>query len=118
MFEAQDIRQWRGHAVHGADAGKIGELEAIYVDTITDQPFFATVKTGMLGRQRLVFVPLAGATVSPGHLNVAFDRKLVKDAPSIDTDGELPVADEPAIFAHYDLRYKSGSAGERRLARR
>jgi hypothetical protein len=104
--------------VHGSDAGRIGELEAIYVDTITDQPYFATVKTGLLGRQRLVFVPLTGATVSPGHLNVAFDKKLVKDAPSIDTDGELPVEEEPAIFEHYDLPYKPGSAGERRLARR
>jgi hypothetical protein len=118
MFEAQDVRQWRGHAVHGSDSGRIGELEAIYVDTITDQPYFATVKTGLLGRQRLVFVPLTGATVSPGHLNVAFDKKLVKDAPSIDTDGELPVEEEPAIFEHYDLPYKPGSAGERRLARR
>ncbi|MFK4148487.1 PRC-barrel domain-containing protein [Streptomyces sp. NPDC004065] len=118
MFEAQDVRQWRGHPVHGADGSKIGELEAIYVDTITDQPFFATVKTGMLGRQRLAFVPLTGATVSPGHLNVAFDKKVVKDAPSIDTDGELLVEGEPAVFEHYGLAYKAGSAGERRLARR
>ena len=27
-------------------------------------------------------------------------------------------ADEPAVFAHYDLPYTTGSAGERRLARR
>ncbi|GAA5055062.1 PRC-barrel domain-containing protein [Streptomyces similanensis] len=118
MFEAQDIREWRGHAVHGGDGSKIGELEAVYVDTITDQPFFATVKTGMLGRQRLVFVPLAGATVSPSRLNVAYDKKYVKDAPSIDTDGELPVGDEPAVFEHYGLPYETGAAGQRRLARR
>ncbi|ARP68605.1 photosystem reaction center subunit H [Streptomyces pluripotens] len=118
MFEAQDIRQWRGHPVHGDDGNKIGELEAVYVDTVTDQPFFATVKTGMLGRQRLVFVPLSGATVSPGSVHVTFDKKLVKNAPSIGTDGELPATDEPAIFEHYGLPYEAGSAGERRLARR
>jgi hypothetical protein len=28
------------------------------------------------------------------------------------------VEEEPAIFEHYDLPYKPGSAGERRLARR
>jgi hypothetical protein len=49
---------------------------------------------------------------------VGFDRKLVKDAPSIDTDGELPAGDEEAIFRHYGLTYQAGAAGERRLARR
>jgi hypothetical protein len=42
----------------------------------------------------------------------------VKDAPSIDTDGELPAAEEEAIFKHYGLTYQPGAAGERRLARR
>ncbi len=40
-----------------------------------------------------------------GISKVSYDRKLVKDAPSIDTDGELPAADEEAIFRHYDLAY-------------
>jgi hypothetical protein len=40
----------------------------------------------------------------------------VKDAPSIDTGGELPDGDEEAIFRHYGLTYQAG-AGGRRLAR-
>jgi hypothetical protein len=42
----------------------------------------------------------------------------VQDAPSIDTDGELTAADEPAVFAHYQLRYLQSAAGERRPGRR
>lgn len=118
MFEAHDIRDWRGYAVRGADGGKIGEMEAVYVDTRTDVPAFATVKAGVPGRRRLVFVPLAGASVSPGHLTVAYDKGLVKGAPSIDTDGELGSEEEPAVFGHYELEYEPGAAGERRLARR
>jgi hypothetical protein len=49
---------------------------------------------------------------------VAYDRKLVKDAPSIDMDGELPAGDEEAIFQHYGLAYQQGANGERLLARR
>jgi len=45
-------------------------------------------------------------------------KKLVKDAPSIATDGELEATAEPAVFEHYGLVYTSGSTGERRLARR
>ena len=56
--------------------------------------------------------------MGPGYLKVAYDKKLVKDAPSIDTDGELPASDEEAVFAHYGLRYSPGANGERVLGRR
>jgi PRC-barrel domain len=118
MFEAENIRDWRGHDVVDADGHKIGELEAIYVDTGTDLPSFGTVRVGMVGRHRLVFVPLDRATVGPGYLKVAFDKKQVKDAPSIETDGELVAADEEAVFKHYGLTYQPGVGGERRLGRR
>ena len=66
MFEAENIRDWREHDVVDADGHKIGELEAIYVDTGTDLPSFGTVRIGMIGRHRLVFVPLDRATVGRG----------------------------------------------------
>ncbi|MFE9686891.1 PRC-barrel domain-containing protein [Streptomyces sp. NPDC002701] len=118
MFEAEDIRKWRGHDVVDPEGHKIGVLEAIYVDTVTDQPSFATVTVGLPTRHRLVFVPLGDATVGPGYVKVVHDKKQVKDAPSIDTDGELPAEDEKSVFAHYGLAYRAGANGERCLARR
>ena len=56
--------------------------------------------------------------MNPGSLKVTYTRKVVKGAPSIDIDGELPAYDEEAIFRHYDLSYQPGEGGERRLARR
>ena len=118
MFEAADIREWRGHDVVDPGEHKIGELEAVYVDTGTDLPSFGTVRVGIPTRHRLVFVPLDRATVGPGYVKVAYDKKQVKDAPSIDTDGVLPAADEEAVFKHYGLPYQPGAGGERRLGRR
>jgi hypothetical protein len=118
MFEATSIREWRGHDVRDPDGSKIGQLEAVYVDTATDQPSFGTVQIGLPGRRRLVFVPLEGAKVGPDYVQVGYDKKLVKDAPSIDTDGELPATGEEAVFSHYGLDYTPGAGGERRLARR
>jgi hypothetical protein len=118
MFEADNIRDWRDHDVVDPDGNKIGQLEAIYVDTGTDQPAFASVKTGIIGRHRLTFVPLDRATVAPSHVRVAYPKKQVKDALAIDTDGELAATDEPVLFAHYGLTYQPGASGERRLARR
>lgn len=118
MFEAANIREWRGQDVVGARGHKIGELEAVYVDTATDLPSFGTVTVGMPARHRLVFVPVDHAIVGPGYVKVPYDRKQVKDAPSIGTDGELPAGDEEAVFKHYVLAYEPGAGGERRLARR
>jgi PRC-barrel domain protein len=118
MFEAADIREWRGHDVVDAQGDKIGELEAVYVDTISDLPSFGTVTVGLPTRHRLVFVPLDHATVGPGYVKVTYDKKQVKDAPSIGTDGVLPAGDEEAIFKHYGLAYQPGADGERRMARR
>jgi hypothetical protein len=118
MFEAENIRDWRDHDVVDPDGKKVGTLEAVYVDTGTDQPAFASVRIGMLGRHRLTFVPLDRATVSPAAVRVAYTKGQVKDALQIDTDGELVATDEPKLFEHYGLAYQPGAGGERRLARR
>lgn len=117
MFEADDIRDWRDMAVVDQDRDKIGTLESVYFDTATDAPAFAAVKVGLVSK-RLVFVPLGGARVSPRHLRVLTTKELTKDAPSIDTDGELTADREPELFSHYGLDYRPGDSGERRLGRR
>jgi hypothetical protein len=118
MFEAADIREWRGHDVVDDAGHKIGTLESVYVDTGSDEPSFATVTVGLPTRHRLVFVPLNEATVGPGYLKIRYPRNLVKSAPSIDVDGELLATEEEAVFKHYDMAYQPGAGGERRLARR
>jgi hypothetical protein len=116
MLKIEDIREWRGHDVVDVDGHKIGTLEAVYVDTDTDQPSFATVRIGLPTHYRLVFAPLAGATVGPGHVRLAHAKKQVKHAPSIETDRELPAGDEEAVFAHYHLPYRA-APNQRQLAR-
>jgi hypothetical protein len=118
VFEAANIRVWRGHDVVGSGDHNLGELEAVYVDTSTDLPSFGTIKVGMPTRHRLVFAPLAQAAVGRGYLKVAHDKQQVNDAASIGTDSELPAASEEAIFKHYGLKYQPGASGERLVAHR
>jgi hypothetical protein len=117
MFPAENLRDWRGHKVIDPQDDRIGDLEAVYVDTATDEPSFASVRVGIIGRHRLVFVPLTGATVTPDAVRVRYDKKLVSGAPSIDVDGELTATEEPGVFTHYELPYQA-VGGARRLARR
>jgi hypothetical protein len=118
MFDVDDIRDWAGQSVVDQEGSKIGNLEAVYFDTSSDQAMFGTVKVGLVGGGRLVFVPLVGARVSPKHIRVMTDKKVAKDAPSITTDGELESAAEAEVYAHYGMPYERGAGGERRLGRR
>jgi hypothetical protein len=118
MFEAENLRDWIGLPVVDVENSKIGTLESLYFDTSADEPAFAAVHIGILGGQKLVFVPLTGARVTPKQLKVLWPKKRVKEAPYIATDGELEASHEPDVYAHYDLPYVTGSNGERRLGRR
>lgn len=118
MITVGSITDWIDKPVLDRDGSKIGSMEAVYFDTSTEEPAFITVKVGLIGSTRLVFVPLTDAVVSPKDVRVAVDKKLAKDAPSIDTDGQLEAAMEPAVFEHYGLVYSLGASGERRLGRR
>ena len=117
MFEAENLRDWIGMPVVDPNGDKVGTLESIYFDTSTELATFATVQAGIVGK-KLLFVPLQGAVVAPKHLKVQFDKKLAKEAPSIDTDGELEAQREAEVFAYYGLPYTLGAGGERRLGRR
>lgn len=118
MFDVDDIRDWVGLAVVDSDGSKIGTLEAVYFDTSTDVATFATVKVGLPGGGKLIFVPLIGAKVAPKHIRVPTDKKTAKASPSIDTAGQLESDAEQTVYAHYGLDYERGAGGERRLGRR
>ncbi|MFC7305916.1 PRC-barrel domain-containing protein [Streptomyces monticola] len=118
MIHAANIREWRNHGVVDPKGHKIGVLEAVYVDTGTDEPKMATVRTGLPTRHRLVFVPLDDVILGPGYVKVSHAKALVKKAPSVGMDDILPAEAEEAIFQHYGLAYQTGTAGERQLARR
>ncbi len=117
MITVGNLTDWIGLPVLDRDGSKIGSMEAVYFDTSTDEPAFITVKVGLIGSS-LIFVPLADAVVSPKNVRVAVDKKLAKDAPSIETDGQLESSMEPAVYEHYGLAYSQGATGERRLGRR
>jgi hypothetical protein len=118
MIRPADIREWRNHDVVDPKGHRIGMLEAIYVDTTTDEPAVATVRTGLPSRRRLVFVPLDEAVLGPDYVKVSHPRGEVRKAPSIGTDDVLPAEREEEIFQHYGMTYRPGAHGERQLARR
>jgi len=114
-----NLAEWHGKMLVDLDGEKIGKLQDVYVDVENDEPQFATVQEGFIGRQ-LTFVPLGGITVGPDDLQVMVGKEQVKAAPNIEQHGdELSQADESALYHHFELNYtpRETESG-RRLARR
>jgi sporulation protein YlmC with PRC-barrel domain len=102
-----------------SEGDKIGKLQDVYVDVENDEPQFATVKEGFIGRH-LTFVPLGGTKIGPDGLQVAVTKEQVRSAPNIELEGDqLSQADESALYHHFELNYTPISTESgRRLARR
>ncbi len=124
MTEHQDqakwsVAEWHGKMLVDCNGDKIGKLQDVYVDVETDEPQFATVKEGIIGRH-LTFVPLGGIRIGPDDLQVAVTKDRVRSAPEIDMHGEeLSQADESTLYHHFELNYEPpDTESGRRLARR
>jgi uncharacterized protein YrrD len=114
-----NVAEWHGKMLIDRDGEKIGKLQDVYVDVETDEPQFATVKEGFLGRH-LTFVPLGGIQIGPDDLQVSVTKEQVRSAPEIELHGEeLSQADESALYHHFELNYTPiDTESGRRLARR
>ena len=117
MIAVESLADWRGQSVVDPDGEKIGSLEELFYDGETDMPAFIAVKSGLIGKH-LTLVPLEGASVGRDYVRVAHSKAQVKNAPDQDTDTELSVADETAVYGYYGLSYATAGNGARRLAKR
>ncbi|MFE2650042.1 PRC-barrel domain-containing protein, partial [Streptomyces sp. NPDC059346] len=108
-----DSGELDGLTVYDNDGEKVGSVGRVYVDDDTGKPDWITVKTGLFGMKES-FVPLAGARRVGSDLHVAHPKESVKDAPRVDADAHLSVAEEEELYRHYGLTRKTGNlAGNR-----
>src|SRR3954462_6347647 len=69
MPDTQTIAEWKGQDLLDADGDKIGTIDEIYIDSRTEQPEWALVKTGLFGGKG-TFVPLSQASPQAGGVGV------------------------------------------------
>ncbi|MFI6080514.1 PRC and DUF2382 domain-containing protein [Streptomyces sp. NPDC051217] len=104
------VGELTGLTVYDAAGEKIGSVEQAYLDNQTGRAEWVTVKTGMFGMKES-FVPLAGATRDENGLQIPHAKELVKEAPRMDADEHLDVAQEQELYDHYGLARPSGRSG-------
>jgi uncharacterized protein (TIGR02271 family) len=88
--------------VIGRGGEKIGGIGEIYLDDVTGEPEWVSVNTGLFGVSES-FVPLQAARIEGGHIQVDYDKELVKDAPRVSAGGHLTPEEEQRLYDYYGL---------------
>ena len=104
MTEVSDAYGFRGRTMLDRDGDKIGKIDDVYEDKQTGHPEWALVTTGLFGTKK-TFVPLQDAAPVGEDVRVPLEKGHVKDAPSIEADGELSESEERQLYTHYDVAY-------------
>src|SRR3954454_6710230 len=110
MASTQELLSYRGQDLLDQNGDKIGKVEEIYEDTETGAPEWALVNTGLFGTKS-TFVPIRDVSTSGDELRVPFEKSHVKDAPGVDTDGELSREDEQRLYQHYGMSWSTDQSG-------
>jgi hypothetical protein len=101
--------EWVGLTAVDTDGEKVGKVADVYVVADTDSPEWLSVTTGLAGT-RVSFVPIAGARRNGDDVVLAWPKDRIEGSPDADEQGELTVAEESALFAHYGLPYGEDAA--------
>ncbi len=107
MITQNDISQIYGVDVHATDGDRIGSAGQVYLDEQSGAPEWVSVRTGLFGLSESL-VPLRDASLSGGRLVVPFGKAQVKDAPRVDTDGDLSPGEEDELYTYYGLSSADG----------
>ena len=90
------------------DGDKIGSVGQVYLDDVTGEPTWVTVKTGLFGSSES-FVPVDDATFAGEELRVPYSKDQVKDAPRVDADQNISPAEEDELYRYYGTQQGSDS---------
>lgn len=105
-----DLNALYGADVYDSDDRKIGSVGQVYVDAGTQEPTWATIKTGLFDTSE-TFAPLSRSNVDGGDVRVAYTKDVVKDAPRISSDGALSEKEEDALYDYYGLSASAAPTG-------
>ncbi|MHA7145332.1 DUF2382 domain-containing protein [Arthrobacter sp. TmT3-37] len=104
--DIDSILSGRGHVLD-SNGTKVGSVGQVYLDDQTGDPSWVTVKTGLFGTSES-FAPLQGANVNGDDVTIAYTKEQVKDAPRVESDGQISPEEEDRLYRHYELSGHSG----------
>lgn len=100
----EDVSSLPGETLHSQDGGPIGEIKHVYGVGDQGEPMWVTVdaSTG-IGRERLIFVPLARLKHEEDQIRVPYSQQHVHGSPEAEADEELSEEDDHKLRNYYAI---------------
>lgn len=105
--DADRISHW---PVVDEDGGRVGVIVALYADVDAGTLQWAGVDSGIAGRRRHL-VPLAGAFVGDGFLQVGYSKERIERSPVPEDVADLVHVVEQALYQHFGLPWLDERVG-------
>ncbi len=104
MTDTMNFADLSGKVVYDRDGEKIGEVSQMWLDDVTGQPDWITVRTGLFGMNES-FLPCDGLRDGQeGDLRTSYTKQQVKDAPNVHPNaGHLDQDEENRLYRHYGI---------------
>ena len=100
----EDVSSLPGEAVNDQDGRTLGKVKEIYAVGEGETPMWVTVEASTgVGRNRLLFVPLARLKQEGDELRVPYSFQHVHDAPEVESGDELSEEDDRALRGYYSI---------------
>jgi hypothetical protein len=93
---------WEGETVLDRAGEKIGTIEEVFLVEETGRPEWGLVKIGRV-KSHTTLVPLIKADAVEKGVKLAYEKRLVEDAPLIDADGVPSEQQVNAVYRHYGI---------------
>jgi hypothetical protein len=105
---AETPAELEGRDVLSVREEKIGKIDQLYTEGDDDEPKWARLKLGVLGLHSAL-IPLHDAQDEDGQLRIVYEKDHVRDAPSVEPDGDhLDEEDADLLRRYYGLERVSG----------
>lgn len=105
-IDAERIARW---PVVDEDGERVGLIVALYADGESGTLQWAGIDSALVGRHHMV--PLAGAFVADGFVQVGYGKDRIEHSPVPDDSAELSHATEEALYDHYGLPWLDEQVG-------
>jgi len=88
--------------VVGSDGEHIGKIGQVYLDSVSNQISWVTVRTGWFGMSES-FVPMDHAIIDADQVTVPYDKLMIRNAPNGEIGLPLTVEQEDELYRYYDI---------------
>lgn len=102
MIDGSETSELRGRVVRGSGGKVLGRVARAYVDELSGQPLWVTVRLGVLGRTEC-FVPVGSSRLDDEELQVPYSKDTVRDAPMVEPAAHVDIVGEIVLYRYYGL---------------